>query len=124
MSDSDDVNSWRVGVDIGGTFTDVVLWNGRDDAFFVDKLLTSTDDPSRSVVNGIRNVIHAAGIRGQDVASVIHGTTLVANALIERKGVKTALLTTRGLRTTFWKATALRAWSSQSMGKRRCALPT
>lgn len=98
MSDSDDVNSWRVGVDIGGTFTDVVLWNGRDDAFFVDKLLTSTDDPSRSVVNGIRNVIHAAGIRGQDVASVIHGTTLVANALIERKGVKTALLTTRGFK--------------------------
>ena len=89
---------WRVGVDIGGTFTDIVLWDGAGDHLVVDKILTTPDDPSRAVLEGVRRVLETAGIGGGDLASVIHGTTLVANALIERKGVMTGLITTAGFR--------------------------
>jgi N-methylhydantoinase A len=90
--------SWRIGVDIGGTFTDVVLWDIHGGALVVDKVLTTADDPSRAVLEGVSRVLETAGISGRELASVIHGTTLVANALIERKGVKTGLITTQGFR--------------------------
>jgi len=89
---------WRIGVDIGGTFTDIVLWDGAGDNLILDKILTTPDDPSRAVLEGIGRVLETAGIGAKDLASVIHGTTLVANALIERKGVKTGLITTAGFR--------------------------
>jgi N-methylhydantoinase A len=89
---------WRIGVDIGGTFTDIVLWDGAGDNLILDKILTTPDDPSRAVLDGIGRVLEIAGIGAKDLASVIHGTTLVANALIERKGVKTGLITTAGFR--------------------------
>ena len=89
---------WRIGVDIGGTFTDIVLWDGAGDNLILDKILTTPDDPSRAVLEGISRVLETAGIGAKDLASVIHGTTLVANALIERKGVKTGLITTAGFR--------------------------
>ncbi len=89
---------WRIGVDIGGTFTDIVLWDGAGDNLILDKILTTPDDPSRAVLDGIGRVLETAGIGAKDLASVIHGTTLVANALIERKGVKTGLITTAGFR--------------------------
>jgi N-methylhydantoinase A len=85
---------WRIGVDIGGTFTDIVLWDGAGD----NLILATPDDPSRAVLDGIGRVLEIAGIGAKDLASVIHGTTLVANALIERKGVKTGLITTAGFR--------------------------
>ena len=91
-------SDWRVGVDIGGTFTDVVLWNANGSELEIDKLLTTPDDPSRAVLDGVRRVLDRAGISGRDLSSVIHGTTLVANALIERKGVVTGLITTAGFR--------------------------
>ena len=90
--------SWRLGVDIGGTFTDVVLWQEGGDRLIQKKLLTTPDDPSRAVLEGVEQALADAGIGGGQLNSVIHGTTLVANALIERKGVKTALITTRGFR--------------------------
>jgi N-methylhydantoinase A len=89
---------WRIGVDIGGTFTDIVLWDGAGDQLILDKILTTPDDPSRAVLEGIGRVLETAGIGAKDLSSVIHGTTLVANALIERKGVKTGLITTAGFR--------------------------
>ena len=89
---------WRIGVDIGGTFTDIVLWDGAGDQLILDKILTTPDDPSRAVLEGIGRVQETAGIGAKDLSSVIHGTTLVANALIERKGVKTGLITTAGFR--------------------------
>ncbi|MEC7538000.1 MAG: hydantoinase/oxoprolinase N-terminal domain-containing protein, partial [Pseudomonadota bacterium] len=89
---------YRIGVDIGGTFTDVVLWNVAGAETRQTKLLTTPDDPSRAVIDGIERILTDAGISPRDVEAVIHGTTLVANALIERKGVKTGLITTKGFR--------------------------
>ena len=89
---------WNVGVDIGGTFTDIVLWDSAGARLIIDKVLTTPDDPSRAVLEGVRQVLDTAGISAKELSSVIHGTTLVANALIERKGVTTGLITTAGFR--------------------------
>lgn len=85
----------RIAVDIGGTFTDLVLMAaGRVRASA--KILTTPDDPSEAVEEGISTLLN--GIAPADVGEVIHGTTLVANALIERSGPPTALITTKGFR--------------------------
>lgn len=93
-----DEAAYRIGVDIGGTFTDVVLWDMAQTRIWNSKLLTTPDDPARAVMDGIARIIAQRGIEPRAVDAVIHGTTLVANALIERKGVKTGLITTRGYR--------------------------
>ncbi len=90
--------NYRIGVDIGGTFTDVVLWDVANSRTEKTKLLTTPDDPSRAVMAGISRILADCGVGPGEVDAVIHGTTLVANALIERKGVKTGLITTRGFR--------------------------
>ena len=89
---------WRVGVDIGGTFTDIVLWCEGTDKLVQVKLLTTPDDPSRAVLDGVGQALAQTGIAAGQLTSIVHGTTLVANALIERKGVTTGLITTRGFR--------------------------
>ena len=89
---------WRIGIDIGGTFTDVVLWREGTAALIREKLLTTPDDPARAVLDGIDRALSAHGVQASELERVIHGTTLVANALIERKGVPTALVTTAGFR--------------------------
>ena len=89
---------YRIGVDIGGTFTDFVMLDTELGTLRNEKLLTTPDDPSRAVLDGVGLLLKAAGIGSDEVAQVIHGTTLVANALIERKGVRTALVTTQGFR--------------------------
>ena len=86
----------RLGVDIGGTFTDVALEVGE--RRFTSKLLTTTKAPEEGVLAAIRAVIAEAKVAPAQVALVIHGTTLATNALIERKGARTALLTTEGFR--------------------------
>jgi N-methylhydantoinase A len=86
----------RLGVDIGGTFTDVALELGE--RRFTSKILTTTKAPEDGVLAAIRTVIADAKIEPAQVALVIHGTTLATNALIERKGARTALLTTEGFR--------------------------
>ena len=86
----------RVGVDIGGTFTDVALEVGR--RRFTAKILTTSRAPEEGVLSSLRAVIGEAGIEPGAVGVIIHGTTLATNALIERKGAKTALLTTEGFR--------------------------
>jgi N-methylhydantoinase A len=86
----------RIGVDIGGTFTDVVLEVG--DRRFTAKTLTTSRAPEEGVLSALHAVISEAGIEPGGVSVVIHGTTLATNALIERKGAKTALLTTEGFR--------------------------
>ncbi len=86
----------RLAVDIGGTFTDVVLEHkGGQDRF---KLLTTPDAPERAVLDGVKAVLQQTGVAASDVSLVIHGTTLATNALIERKGAKTALVATDGFR--------------------------
>jgi N-methylhydantoinase A len=86
----------RLGVDIGGTFTDVALEVG--DRRYTAKGLTTTRTPETGVLAILRATIAEAGIMPGDVQLIIHGTTLATNALIERKGAKTALLTTEGFR--------------------------
>ena len=88
--------SVRLAVDIGGTFTDVVL--DVDGQLSTVKVLTTYDDPARAVLEGARQVAQEAGVALADVELVLHGTTLATNALIERRGAKTALVTTEGHR--------------------------
>src|SRR6516165_9259165 len=88
----------RLGVDIGGTFTDVALEAaGRR---LSAKILTTPEAPERAVIEAIRQVLGEAELRPADLSIIIHGTTLATNAIIERKGAKTALLTTEGFRDT------------------------
>ena len=83
-------------IDIGGTFTDVVLeLNGQ---IHSTKVLTSREDPSDAVMDGIEQIFSETGATPDDVEIILHGTTLATNALIERRGAKTALLTTSGHR--------------------------
>jgi len=88
--------SCRIGVDIGGTFTDVVLEKGA--AQVSVKVLTTPDAPERGVQEGVRTVLDRAGAAPGDAGLVIHGTTLATNAVIERKGARTALIVTEGFR--------------------------
>ncbi len=88
--------SARLAVDIGGTFTDLAL--ERDGQRWTAKTLTTSQAPEEGVLVGTRQILAAAGMAPSDIALVIHGTTLATNALIERKGAKTALLTTEGFR--------------------------
>jgi len=88
----------RIGVDIGGTFTDLVWVDDATGAVQVGKLLTTPKDPSQAVEQGVVTLLNDAGGRTDDVRSLIHGTTLATNALIERKGARTGLLTTAGFR--------------------------
>lgn len=99
---------FRIGVDIGGTFTDVVLLDRRDGSLRNGKLLTTPHAPEEAVLAGIRQMLAAHGVAPAQVAHVIHGTTLVANALIERRGVPTGLVTTEGFRDVLEIGTELR----------------
>src|SRR5258708_23809516 len=93
--------SFRVGVDIGGTFTDLILIDDATGSLTVGKVLTTPDDPSRAVAEVLSEALIRADAPPDQVQHVIHGTTLVTNAVIERKGARTALLTTRGFRDAY-----------------------
>ncbi len=86
----------RLGLDIGGTFTDVALEAGE--RRFTIKTLTTPGAPEQGVLAALRAVMAEAGIAPRQVGVIIHGTTLATNAVIERKGARTALLTTEGFR--------------------------
>src|SRR5262245_18926794 len=94
----DSAHTWRVGADVGGTFTDVLLMDDETGEFGVAKTLTTPNDPSVGVLRGIRSALDRMGIAPGDLANVIHGTTLVTNAIIQRAGAPTALVTTKGFR--------------------------
>jgi N-methylhydantoinase A len=87
-----------LGIDIGGTFTDVVIHNPRDGRAVIWKESTTPDDPSRGALEGTRRVLEKAGAKPEQIGRVVHATTLFTNALIERKGARTGLLTTAGFR--------------------------
>ncbi len=89
---------YRAGIDIGGTFTDLVLIDDESGKRAIGKTLTSPQDPSEAVEKGLAELLEREGVAAEGLKTVIHGTTLVTNALIERKGVTTALLTTEGFR--------------------------
>jgi len=89
-------SSIRAGVDIGGTFTDVVLEVGAER--YSTKVLTTYGAPEEAIIDGIKQVCSDAGVDPGEIGQIIHGTTLATNALIERRGAKTALITTEGFR--------------------------
>ncbi len=88
---------YRVGIDIGGTFTDILLV-GEEGRAVIGKTLTTPGDPSLAVENALRPALENGTVKAGERGTLIHGTTLVTNALIERKGAPTALLTTAGFR--------------------------
>lgn len=90
--------SVRIGVDVGGTFTDLVLYDATQKKTCYGKLLTTPDDPSEAILNGISRILQESGYQPSDVHSVVHGTTLVTNTIIERTGAKVGLITTKGFR--------------------------
>ncbi len=87
---------WNLAVDIGGTFTDVVLLDTHGTGTVVEKVLTTPKEPAAGVLDAVRRALARAGVSARHVRYVIHGTTLVTNALIERKGATTGLITTAG----------------------------
>jgi N-methylhydantoinase A len=88
--------SLRIGVDIGGTFTDFALFNEATGAITIHKQLTTPHDPAESVLSGIDAVLAKADAEITAVTHIVHGTTLVTNAVIERKGAPIAMLVTKG----------------------------
>jgi len=86
----------RLAVDIGGTFTDLALERGGRQ--FSSKLLTTPRAPEEGVLTGIERIMQLAELAPADIALIIHGTTLATNAIIERKGARTALIVTEGFR--------------------------
>lgn len=89
---------YRLGFDIGGTFTDFVLLDAATGGITLHKCLTTPQDPAEGALAGLRAIAAEAGIEVADLSELVHGTTLVTNALIERRGATTGLLTTRGFR--------------------------
>jgi len=90
--------TYRLGCDIGGTFTDFVLVNDETGEFQINKCLTTPADPSDAVEQGIQELLKRSPGFMPHINEIIHGTTLVINAILERKGAKTGLITTKGFR--------------------------
>jgi N-methylhydantoinase A len=88
--------SARLAVDIGGTFTDLALEHGGKRTTI--KVLTTPAAPEQGVMAGVRAILATSGTQAADIALIIHGTTLATNSIIERKGARTALITTEGFR--------------------------
>ena len=86
----------RLAIDIGGTFTDLVLETGND--LLTKKVLTSISQPELAVIEGVSELLEENNIKASDIKMIIHGTTLATNAVIERKGAKTCFITTSGFR--------------------------
>src|SRR4051794_8643690 len=88
----------RLGIDIGGTFTDFALVSGKGRRVAVHKQLTTPHDPAEAVLTGTRATLRKAGRAASEITEIVHGTTLVTNALIERRGARTGMLVTNGFR--------------------------
>ena len=87
----------RIAVDIGGTFTDIVAMT-EDGLLHESKVATTSDDPSRAVIEGVAALLGELGRSAEEVAEVLHGTTVGSNTILQRKGSPTALITTEGFR--------------------------
>ncbi len=127
----------RIGVDVGGTFTDLILEPG-DEAdgagrVFVHKVPSTPDDQSRAVIRGVLEICEEAGISPGAVTQIVHGTTVATNTVIEYSGAEVGMLTTRGFRDILHMARHKRPhnfsvqfdvpWQSRPLVKRRNRLP-
>ena len=88
----------KVGIDVGGTFTDVVLIDEASGKLWATKVPTTPADPSMGASNGVRRILELSGLTGGEIDFIGHGTTIATNMLIEGKGARVALLTTEGFR--------------------------
>jgi len=88
----------RIGVDTGGTFTDIVVYDDKDQTLQIHKVHSTPDDPGRAMVTGSREVLGRLGETSDAVKLLVHGTTIATNALLQRRGARTALITTAGFR--------------------------
>ncbi len=88
----------KVGIDVGGTFTDVVLIDEASGRLWATKVPTTPADPSIGASDGVRRILELSGLAGPDIDFIGHGTTIATNMLIEGKGARVALLTTKGFR--------------------------
>lgn len=89
--------AWRIGVDIGGTFTDIVLL-GPDGRLAVRKVSSSVDDYARAIVEGLAIALEETGLTAADVSEIRHGATVASNAILERRGARVGLIGTAGFR--------------------------
>ena len=92
------MTAWRVGIDIGGTFTDAALVDGETGQVRVVKVLTTPEDPARGFMGALERGLAECGAGGRDVAAVVHATTVATNAIIEGKTARVGMLVTRGFR--------------------------
>lgn len=90
--------SYRLSVDVGGTFTDIVMFDDVAKKIYTTKVHSTPQDSSIGIENGIHKICRQVGISPQEITYFIHGTTVATNALLERKGARTALVTTKGFR--------------------------
>ena len=97
-----------MGVDIGGTFTDVVVVDEKTRSIRSAKVLTTQKEPDKAVLEAVNEMLRQTGTTSKAIRTLVHGTTLATNAIIERKGAKTALLTTEGFRDVLETRTELR----------------
>jgi len=91
------MSQFRVGVDIGGTFTDIVLLDA-DGRILTKKVSSTVDDYARAIVDGLGEVFTESEVSARDLGEILHGTTVASNAILELKGARTGLITTRGFR--------------------------
>ena len=90
--------SLRIGVDVGGTFTDLVVTVGDENRTILHKLPSTPERPDRAIVDGVREVLAARGLAAAEVSHLAHGTTVGTNALLQRRGGRVALVTSEGFR--------------------------
>lgn len=88
--------SYRLGVDVGGTFTDLLLINDATGDSYTAKVPSTPHNPSIAVLNGIEKICQTSGVEPSDIRSVMHGTTVATNAILTRRGGKVGLVTTKG----------------------------
>ncbi|HSL19999.1 MAG TPA: hydantoinase/oxoprolinase family protein [Vicinamibacterales bacterium] len=91
------MSAFRVGVDIGGTFTDIVFLD-EDGQVHTKKISSTVDDYSRAIVDGLVQVFAEAGVAPAEISEILHGTTVASNAILELRGARTGLITTKGFR--------------------------
>lgn len=97
-SEKHEISRYRIGFDIGGTFTDFILLDQETATVRLHKCLTTPHDPSEGALEGLADLVAAAGLSLADISQIVHGTTLVTNALVERKGARLGMITTAGFR--------------------------
>ena len=87
-----------IGVDVGGTFTDIVYCDMSTGEVAIHKVSTTPDDPSRAIIEGVTETCAANGIAPESIDYLLHGTTTATNAVLEHKGARTGMVTNRGFR--------------------------